>query len=60
MSILLDHVSRTNGRHPSIFYNISGQFAHELHYIGVSPLPRGGMRKKRIATLRTEALKTHN
>jgi hypothetical protein len=28
MSVLLDHCSRTNGRDPSIFYNLTGEFAH--------------------------------
>jgi hypothetical protein len=46
----MDQDLRTNGRDPSVCYNLSGKFAHELHYIGVAPLPRGGMRKKRIAT----------
>jgi hypothetical protein len=31
MSVLLDNGSRTNERDPSIFYNLSGEFAHKLH-----------------------------
>jgi hypothetical protein len=43
MSDLLDHVSRTNERDPSIFYNLSGEFAHKLHYFKVGHLPRRGI-----------------
>jgi hypothetical protein len=30
--VLLDHGSMVDERDPSIFYNLSWQFAHELHY----------------------------
>jgi hypothetical protein len=40
MLVLLDHCSRTNERDASIFYNLSGDFAHELHYFEVGHLPR--------------------
>jgi hypothetical protein len=30
--VLLDHVSMVDERDPSIFYNLSCQFAQELHY----------------------------
>jgi hypothetical protein len=33
--VLLDHGSWTNGRDPSIFYTLSRQFDHELHYFKV-------------------------
>jgi hypothetical protein len=38
--VLLDHCSRTNIRDSSIFYNLSGEFAHKLHYFKVDYLPR--------------------
>jgi hypothetical protein len=40
MSVLLDHFSRTNVRDSSFFYNISGEFAHKLHYFKVGHIPR--------------------
>jgi hypothetical protein len=46
MSVLLDHESRKNERDPSIFYNLSGEFAHKLHYFKVGHLPRRGIRKQ--------------
>jgi hypothetical protein len=33
MLVLLDHGSMVDERDPSIFYYLSRQFAHELHYI---------------------------
>jgi hypothetical protein len=32
MSVILDHGSLTNGRDQSIFYNVTGEFAHKWHY----------------------------
>jgi hypothetical protein len=32
MLVLVDHGSRTNVRDPYIFYNLSGEFSHKLHY----------------------------
>jgi hypothetical protein len=33
--VLLDHGSMVNEKDPSIFYNLSCQFTHELHYLKV-------------------------
>jgi hypothetical protein len=35
MLVILDHGSKTNERDPSILYNLSREFAHELHYFEV-------------------------
>jgi hypothetical protein len=35
MSVLLDHGSRTNERDLNILNNLSGEFAHKLHYFEV-------------------------
>jgi hypothetical protein len=40
MLVLLDHCSRTNERDPYISYNLSGEFAHKLHYFKFGHLPR--------------------
>jgi hypothetical protein len=36
MLVLFDHGSRKNERDPSIFYNLSSEFAHKLYYFKVS------------------------
>jgi hypothetical protein len=40
MSVLLDNCSRKNEMDASIFYNLYGEFAHELHYFEVDHRPR--------------------
>jgi hypothetical protein len=35
MLVLFDRGSRTDERDPSILYNLSGQFAHTLHFFKV-------------------------
>jgi hypothetical protein len=52
MSVLLDHGSRTNKRDPSIFYNISREFGHKLHYFRVGHLPRRGIRNHKVSSPR--------
>jgi hypothetical protein len=47
MSVLFDHGSRTkNERDPSIFYSLSNEFAHDLHYFKDGHLPRTGIWKQ--------------
>jgi hypothetical protein len=51
MLVFLDHGSRTNERDRTIFYNLSREFAHELHYFEVGHLPRRGViRNERAST----------
>jgi hypothetical protein len=50
MLVLLDHGSRTNERDPSILYNLSREFAHELHFFEVYHLPRRGIMKHEISS----------
>jgi hypothetical protein len=50
MLVLLDHGSRTNERDPSIFYNFSREFPHELHYFEVGHRPRREIREHKIAS----------
>jgi hypothetical protein len=50
MLVLLGHVSRKNESDPSILYNLSREFAHELHYFEVDHLPRRDIRKHEIAS----------
>jgi hypothetical protein len=50
MLVLLDHASRKNERDPSILYNLSREFAHELHYFEVGHRPRRDIRKHEIAS----------
>jgi hypothetical protein len=50
MLVLLDHGPRTNERDPSILYNLSRDFAHELHYFEVGHRPRRDIRKHEIAS----------
>jgi hypothetical protein len=38
MLVLLDHCSRKNEKDPSILNNLSGEFAHKLHYFEVGHL----------------------
>jgi hypothetical protein len=35
LPVLLDHCSRANERDQSMLYNLSGEFAHKLHYFEV-------------------------
>jgi hypothetical protein len=50
MLVLLDNGSRTNERDPSIYNNLSGEFAHRLHYFEVGHLPGSGIRKHEISS----------
>jgi hypothetical protein len=50
MLVLLDHGSRKKQRDPSIFYNLSRDFAHELHYFEVGQQPRRDIREHEIAS----------
>jgi hypothetical protein len=48
--VLLDRGSRTTGGDSFIFYKLSGEFAHKLHYFEVGRLPRSGIRKHEISS----------
>jgi hypothetical protein len=50
ISILFDHGSRINEMDASIFYNLYGEFAHDLHYFKVGHRPRRDIRKHEIAS----------
>jgi hypothetical protein len=50
MSVLFDHGSRTNERDPYIFYKLSREFGHKLHYFRVGHLPRRGIRKHKVSS----------
>jgi hypothetical protein len=60
MSALLDHSSRTNRRDPSIFNNLTGEFAHKLHYFKVGHQPRSSIRKHESIITRTMAFQTQD
>jgi hypothetical protein len=47
---LLDNGSRTNQRYESIFYNLSREIAHKLHYFKVGHLPRRYIRKQEVSS----------
>jgi hypothetical protein len=40
----------TNERDPSMFYNISGDFAHTLQYFKAGHLPRRDIRKQEVSS----------
>jgi hypothetical protein len=56
----LNNCSMTHEREPYMFYNLSCQFAHELHYIGVGPPTKRWYEKEMNINTRTVALQTHN
>jgi hypothetical protein len=50
MLVVLDHESRKNKRDPSILYNLSREFAHDLRYFEVAHQPIRDIRKHEIAS----------
>jgi hypothetical protein len=50
MLVLLYHGSRKTSGDPYIFYKLSGEFAHRLHYFEVGHLSRRGIRKHEISS----------
>jgi hypothetical protein len=50
MPVLLNHGSITNERDPSIFHNLSGEFAHKLHYFKVGYISRRDIRKQYVSS----------